>query len=258
VEDFPTIDRHSSGFKNNFLRAFIFILNLNEGFNVENHKEKILKKFESTYPRINNKKGNLLSFKLNTPSGQNSVSETTESQLELKSEDGKRVALFSNGTIRLEISGEVYSSFDDILSRELQWISEIIETAQIKIGLLQLKKINILGYEATESERPISIASRVFNDKLISNNIYIPCNQKSFRLKLDTLRYAYEKFDLNVKYGVIADNENSGKIVLDIDCIKGNGFSGDLIQLLAQANQKIFDVFYWALNDEAKELLKKE
>mgnify|MGYP003632757441 CR=1 FL=1 len=247
--DFPKVNRENSGFQNNFLRAVILIIHLEEELDFSLYDKQILD-FFSNYPRKSKKPKNLLSFRINSPSGKNVISESKQSSVELKTIDGKRAVTFSANDVQMEISGDSYTSFEDLVENELSWIKT-----------LHLKKINLIGYEVTENQEPISIAERIFNENLISNNSYIPSNQNTFKYKLDNLSYSYPDFNLNVKYGIISDNETSGRLVLDIDVFKtefNKQYQNEMIETLVLLNNKIFNVFHWALNSEAKEILKSK
>tara|TARA_R110002096_G_scaffold41004_1_gene111268 strand:- start:1107 stop:1898 length:792 start_codon:yes stop_codon:yes gene_type:complete len=258
--DFPKINRENSGFQNNFLRVVILIIHLEDELDFSKYESKILDLF-SNYPRKSKKPKNLLSFKINSPIGKNVVSESTQSVLDLKTVDGKKSIVFSSSDVLMEISGDSYTGFDELILNELKWINEIITLSKLKIKSLQLKKINLIGYEVTENQEPISIAERIFNKGLISNNSYIPSNQNTFKYKLDNIKYSYPDFDLNVKYGIISDSQTSGRLVLDIDVFDkkiSEQYENGILETLVLLNNKIFDVFHWALNSEAKEILKAD
>ena len=140
--DFPKINRENSGFQNNFLRVVILIIHLEDELDFSKYECKILDLF-SNYPRKSKKPKNLLSFKINSPIGKNVVSESTQSVLDLKTVDGKKSIVFSSSDVLMEISGDSYTGFDELILNELKWINEIITLSKLKIKSLQLKKINL-------------------------------------------------------------------------------------------------------------------
>lgn len=258
--DFPSVSRKTSGFKNNFLNQVFINFQLSGNLDFNDLKSRAASLFPQ-YERVSIQPRNLISFKIRSSSSDIISKSENENFIELKTLNGKRKISISDNVVNFQIAGDDYKGFDSFIQNEFLIFQTILNNNKIEnVTNLQLRKINLLGYEGVSDVQPLVVTENIFREDLIKSFTYIPNDGETFKRKLDTLHYYYEneKIDLILKYGLIVDSAESGKIILDIDISKKNINCDELTVKIEELNNKLFNVFYWAINDKAKDLLKTE
>lgn len=261
---FPKTDRAIIGqFKDNFLRSCVFQIKYPKNESILLKENYILDVFGSTLPRKNEIKGKNLQVAFtesHTPIFQSFS--TDMSGLEMKSNDGLKVLTVTDDTITYTISGKAYKNFDTI-SLELRQIEDIIRHNNIDfLTRIAIRKINILDfrYDSLEAS-PMDIVKMILNPALVHGISYFP-NINFITQNVNTVSYSNQENNLNIVYGLVnqlISNENQGQIVIDIDLFKeGILNENSVTNCFTEINGEIFNIFNWAISENAKTILTKK
>lgn len=261
---FNKIDRSKiQEFNKNYLRNVVLQVKFDKKKELHKKIEVFKDVFEKDFPRYKELKGHELNVTIGkdqTPVVQ--PSSTVENGFELRSESGNKSLNCSLDAVTLNIAGAEYLNFEQ-LKPFISKLQELLEKCELgNLARISIRKINIIDFSIPERESitPYELMEYILNKDLVGRNSAMP-NASSIKQSIQNLSLAEEDYLLNLKYGMLLHNwkDQSGQIIVDIDCIKNNAISiDDLPTQFELINDEIFNIFNWSLSEEAlKELLKK-
>ena len=259
---FPKTNRDETSFKKNFLKSAVFQIKFPTTNEIINKQKEIIEILEDTYPRFI-ESGNT-GYEIKFTNNQTPIVQQLKKNnigFELKSQNGQKSISLSIDTISLTISGNVYTNFYEI-SDDLKNIEKILSLCNIKtITRVAIRKINVVDFQIPINDKfiPINLLEFILNPQLLSNMSYFP-NTEYIKQNINTVEYEKGNNRLNLRYGVLVPNiKNTGHVLIDIDLFSLNNTDANKVtKLFNLINDEIFNIFNWAICDEAKKHLTQD
>ncbi|MFV8321808.1 TIGR04255 family protein [Flavobacterium sp. LS2R12] len=263
---FPKVDYSiRDSFKQNFLRTVIVQIKFEQTDALFKNKNKILSDFQERYPRLNDNVSN--NFQIQINKNETPIVNTSKGKgFVLKSLDGNRSVNFTENIVEININGNSYKDFSEILDFEINKIIKLFLELNISVvNRLAIRKINIIGVGINENTTLTQISKNLLNEKIGFSFDCFPM-EELIQQNINTINYLKDNDGLNIRIGhaipqqgLQIQNSKVGHIICDIDryniaSIESNRIS----EVLSSINEEIFDVFLWFLNDNSLKILKNE
>lgn len=259
---FPKADRKDVGsFAKNYLKTVIFQVKFQPTDLVIKNKGAIIDLYKDLFPRSNDsfQSGFQISLKQDQTPILNPMSKENQG-FELRSADGQKILSFTKDVISYTISGKEYKNFENIL-RDFDLLNQIFDMCEIKsFNRVAIRKLNVIDFSipVNQEATPMDILSMVLNSELLNNLPYFP-SAEHVQQNIHSLNYVNKEDHLNLRYGLIVPRMESkkGQILIDIDLFKtGKTERNKLLTDFEAINLEIFNIFNWALSEEALNGLK--
>ncbi len=260
---FPEADRSNiESHKKHYLNTVIFQVKFNETDEINKNKEEITSIFKDLFPRVHDitREGIRISIARDKTSIVQPVSHK-DSGFELKSTDGKNIISFNEQDITLAISGDVYKNYNNICDK-MPLLIRVFELCEItSLNRVAIRKLNAIDFEIAEesSTHPVEIVDMLLSPNLLISSAYLP-QHDGIQQSIQTINYTKENYRLNLRYGLIVseDNAKKGQVLIDIDLFRVNGVLVDSLESVStEINSEIFNIFSWAISEEAKKQLRE-
>ena len=115
-------------------------------------------------------------------------------------------------------------------------------------------------FEFKDTENPTEVLEFLIKQELINSINYFPKNE-FIRYNLHDINYEEDDWRLNLKYGLIMNplvKKRDGQIIVDIDLFNvGKIDSEKIFETTDKINKEIFNIFNWAISEEALGLLNE-
>ncbi len=259
---FPRVDRQKNfQFKRNFLKSAIFQVRFERNPRVMNKKKAIIESLEGIYPNHNIIKGVGIGLKFE-PKKTPIVEQLHEDRgaILFKSKDLKRILNISDEAITFTTLGKGYTNFDDFLT-EINKFKAVYDISGIKeFNRVAIRKINIIEFSPREGFKNLSVdfLPVIFNNAIVDSYLIFP-GRSNIEQGITTLNYISGDNRLNLIYGLLPFNNQTKRhsVMLDIDVFStASSFkTGKLSTKLTEINSEIFNIFNWAISEQAKEFL---
>ena len=260
---FPEAERSGiESHKKHYLKSVIFQVKFKATDEIDKNKDGITSIFKDQFPRVNDTKrdGVKVSFGTDKTPIVQSVSQD-DFGFELRSADGNNMFSFSKGAISLTISGNAYKNYNNfeeniVLLKKVFGLCKITSFSRVAIRKLNIIEFEIVGESETT---PMQIIEMILNPNLLSSSACLPKPER-IQLNIQTINYVEENDRLNLRYGLVVSDANNkkGQILIDIDLFTvGDIPVSSLESLSVKINIEIFNIFNWAISEEAKEQLSK-
>ena len=260
---FPEAERSDiQSYNRNYLKSVIFQVKFNATDEINKNKEEIALLFKDLFPRVNDTKHERIKVSFETdqtpiiqPVSQDGLG------FELRSTDGNNIFSFSKDAISLTILGSAYKNYKNI-EENIILLKKVFELCKItSFSRVAIRKLNIIEFEIAEKSEttPMKIIEMVLNPNLLNSTACLP-QSESIRQNIQTIIYVKENDRLNLRYGLIVSDANTkrGQILIDIDLFTvGDIQVCSLESFSDKINSEIFNIFSWAISEEAKEQLRK-
>ena len=260
--EFPVVDRAIiKDFKRNYLKSVIFQVQFEPNPEISSKRSEIAAIFIDTFPNIEetSKPGFSVSFSPNqTPIIQPSIE---KSGYRLRSADDQEIISMDQQSVTYTIAGRKYVNFDSS-KRILDDFRRIFKVANITgFTRVAIRKLNIIDFQIQEDSKIdlVSVSQLLLNPKLATDLSYFP-QIEYINQNFNTVTYVKESEGLNLRYGFQQQPNAAftGQILIDIDRYTRSKIAQEnLDNKLEEINIEIFNVFNWALSDEAIDRLIK-
>ncbi|MGR3302460.1 MAG: TIGR04255 family protein [Candidatus Scalindua sp.] len=260
---FPEAERSGiESHKRHYLNSVIFQVKFNKTDEIDKNKEEITSIFKDLFPRVHKTKreGIRISIAGNKTSIVQPVSHESFG-FEVKSTDGQNIISFGREDITLIISGGVYKDYNNICDKIPLLIRVFGLCEIISLNRVAIRKLNTIDFEIAEGSKtsPIEIADMLLNPNLLISSAYLP-QPENIQQNIQTINYTKNYYRLNLRYGLIVSEVNAqkGQILIDIDLFRVDDVSVDSLESVStEINREIFNIFSWAISEEAKDQLRK-
>lgn len=253
-------------FKRNFLRTVVFQLQYPslKGDILKEYKIVAEKYFLDKLPRIGN--SNNTKFSVNFTNNETPIVRVGNDPVGLvfKSEKGDKQLQITNNAMTYTIMGVVYTDFDTLkndLATACDFLNEIGVDIVSRIGI---RKVNIIGFN-TNNPDPTFVLKEMLSPEILSNMGSFPTPEK-IKNFIQTISYNANNYQLNINYGLSSVNSGPvvqgtntlrGTIIIDIDLLHiENSQLNQIWPLSDEINTEIFNVFNWAISNNARNILR--
>lgn len=261
--EFPKAERSDAEkFNRNYLKSVIFQVKFDSTDEIDKKKKEITLLFKELLPRVQDIASG--EFKIIFNSEQTPIVQSPDKEktgFSLRSMDGQEIISFNKDSISLSISGNAYAGFKNI-ENNLSILDKVFNLCGINtFNRVAIRKINIIEFEIIEEENtnPMQIMELILNPNLLNSATYFP-QVEYIKQNIRTINYIKENNRLNLRYGLIVPDINSkiGQILVDIDLFTIENVPVDSLEKFStEINSEIFNIFSWALSEEAKKQLKQ-
>jgi len=243
----PTVDRKEiiKKFKKHILHTVILRMDFADIFDAKELASKMVAKFAKDFPQRDEETEQLFE---QTEFAIVPVNKITS--YFLRNNDTHNYIKINKNSIALEYKTyETFEKLIGVLKDVLAIYSPIY--AENRILRVGLRKINFFD---KEEKANLEIFEGYFNKLLLPS-----MNNECFDTSLSQDMHSYlikgekeEKYSVNFKYGTVK-LEKIRRFILDIDGFSFKELNKDiLIKRLEEINNKIFDIFYWSIDDKMK------
>ncbi len=246
-------------FKNNFLKTVVFQVVYDNKNIFPSKKEGIVDFFVDKFPRVNTSMRNNIHVEINNKSDTPILQHTNEEDgLLLKSDDGQKTLSISNNSLTLSITGKAYRNYESI-KEDVKKIHSFFEFCEINsLKRVSIRKINIIEFEGNDDK--VGVLELLINNDLLGNLEHFP-EKNNINHNIQSLSYAIEDYDLNIKYGLVMGKQNKelGQVIVDIDLLHNTMIECNKIYDIADGiNSEIFNIFNWVVSEETINMLENE
>ena len=256
---FPTAEASlKNSFKRNFLQTAVFQIQFNETRIFFKNKAQIYNSFEKLYPRLNDSATN---FQIRFNKNETPIVNTNKGEsFLLKTQDGKKTIFFNPTSIDINIQGEAYKNFEDIVENELKLIQEVLKQYEVvEITRIAIRKVNAIGVLVQQNTNLMDISNDLLNSSVSASFSFVPGSNDIIQ-NINAINYKSGDSEMNLKIGHnMAAQGQIGHFLCDIDRFDTCSILiDDLPSLLEKINKEIFDVFVWFLNEKSIKFLTND
>lgn len=267
----PELEKRT--FNNDFINNVIVSGEYISNRSCAEHRQTLKDRYAGILPIQNDVPQQQYQINIDVKTNQTSVNadvNESERQITLRSRNMQKELSLTNNNFQYRESGNVYGTsvtFNDAVRPALTYLAEVGVTS---LNKLQLRKINVVGFELNTVNPANSViawqpASSLINERLIARYQAMLDVSSNIKQHISTLQLADGDYMLTIKYGFHvlekkADGSSvKGQVIIDLDIARQSAINTDgAIDELCMMHQELFNAFNWCISEEFIRLLNRE